>query len=361
MIAAAPYNGFGMVGAAPSINVVSVRASRDGRTLGGTDLSAAVQICLQKRVNLNIKVISLSLGGPAISGLDDGAMTVFEDMVGSAQFVGVNVVAAAGNHPGPVDWPAAYGPVLAVGAAGQDGRPCSFAASGREVDLWMIGCPVDAASVDGLPAWAHGSSEAAGFVAGALTQLRQLAPQLTAAEAGALLVANATVTPAGPRLSTAAALVAAGLNNELDRGRASRPTRNTGAGGGIAATNGPHVLSNAPTTQSSPMTTTGVPARPEQASLNRHRRQLPKPVVSHVRLRHGVLALTFKNRRSRVEALVEVYARARRSSFPRRVRTLRLRSDKLRVRTSGAVKELSITYRDPTGLQTRSERLTLEF
>ncbi len=40
MIAAAPYNGFGMVGAAPSINVVSVRASRDGVTFGATDLAA---------------------------------------------------------------------------------------------------------------------------------------------------------------------------------------------------------------------------------------------------------------------------------------------------------------------------------
>ena len=41
MIAAAPYNGFGMVGAAPSIDVVSVRASRDGVTFGATDLAAA--------------------------------------------------------------------------------------------------------------------------------------------------------------------------------------------------------------------------------------------------------------------------------------------------------------------------------
>ena len=130
MIAAAPYNGFGMVGAAPSINVVSVRASRDGVTFGGTDLARAVQRCIAYRNTYNIKVISLSLGGVVVSGLDAGLKVQIEDVVKSARRAGIDVLAAAGNHEGAVDWPAAFDSVMAVGAATQDGRRCAFAASG---------------------------------------------------------------------------------------------------------------------------------------------------------------------------------------------------------------------------------------
>ena len=118
-------------------------------------------------------MISLSLGGMVISGLDAGLMALTEDMVKNARRAGMDVLAAAGNHGGAVDWPAAFGPVMAVGAATEDGRRCAFAASGHEVDLWASGCPVDAALPDGTPAWASGSSESTAFVAGALTQLRR--------------------------------------------------------------------------------------------------------------------------------------------------------------------------------------------
>jgi hypothetical protein len=63
MIASAPYNGFGMVGAAPSINVVSVRASRDGTTFAGSDLTIAIRACVARRNLYNIKTVAISLGG----------------------------------------------------------------------------------------------------------------------------------------------------------------------------------------------------------------------------------------------------------------------------------------------------------
>ncbi len=110
-------------------------------------------------------MISLSLGGMVISGLDAGLMALAEDMVKNARRAGMDVLAAAGNHEGAVDWPAAFGPVMAVGAATQDGRGCVFAAAGREVDLWASGCPIDVAFPDGT-CLGSGSSEATAFVAG---------------------------------------------------------------------------------------------------------------------------------------------------------------------------------------------------
>ena len=68
-IASAPKNDFGMVGAAPSIDVVSVRHRATARTFGGLDVQAAVAAVHHESGDIyNIKVVSLSLGG---DGADD--------------------------------------------------------------------------------------------------------------------------------------------------------------------------------------------------------------------------------------------------------------------------------------------------
>jgi subtilisin family serine protease len=60
MIASAPYNGFGMVGAAPSVKVVSVRAKRPGETgFLFSDVLKGIRTCKQLRITYNIAMISL--------------------------------------------------------------------------------------------------------------------------------------------------------------------------------------------------------------------------------------------------------------------------------------------------------------
>src|SRR5437763_9616949 len=61
MIASAPYDGFGMVGAAPSVNVVSVRAMSPGggETYTSADVTGAIRLCQKKRLAYNIKVLEL--------------------------------------------------------------------------------------------------------------------------------------------------------------------------------------------------------------------------------------------------------------------------------------------------------------
>jgi hypothetical protein len=348
MIAAAPYNGFGMVGAAPSINVVSVRASRDGVTFGGTDLARAVQRCIAYRNTYNIKVISLSLGGVVVSGLDAGLSVQIEDVVKNARRAGIDVLAAAGNHQGAVDWPAASDSVMAVGAATQDGGHCAFAASGPEVDLWSLGCPVDAAFSDGTPAWASGSSESTAFVAGVLAQLRQLRPDLMADQAERALTTTAQAASAGPRLDAGAAFVAAGLADQLVAGHAvasqvapsgdasvpklpapSRPP----AGRDVAA---PASGGDAPNRRVIP-----------RSSIEPLRTRLPRPAMGSVRLRNQSLSLSFKNKPRGMEAQVRIYVRTEHREFPILGRTLKVIDDRVRTRLYRPVSHVSITYSDP--------------
>jgi hypothetical protein len=359
MIAAAPYNGFGMVGAAPLINVVSVRASRDGVSFGGTDLARAVQRCVAFRNTYNIKVISLSLGGAVVSGLDDAGMATVEDMVSSARFVGLDVVAAAGNHHGTVDWPAGYAPVLAVGAADDTGARCSFAASGPEVDLWASGCPLDVALSDGAAAWASGSSESAAFVAGVLTQLRQLSPGSTVDQAEQALTSSAQIASTGPRLDVGAALAAVGLEGQLALGH-TMVSQLASSSDAIApkspASTGPSV--GRVTTPSGRGDVAG-PAMITPSAGERSRTRLPRPSVGSVRLRRRVLSMRFKNKPTGMVARVQIYTRTKRRAFPALVRTLHVVDDRFRTLVPGAVSQVSITYRDPQRIRDASVLLFL--
>jgi hypothetical protein len=349
MIAAAPYDGFGMVGAAPSINVVSVRASRDGVTFGGTDLARAVQRCIAYRNTYNIKVISLSLGGAAVSGLDAGLMVQTEDVVKNARRAGMDVLAAAGNHEGAVDWPAAYDPVMAVGASMKDGSRCAFAASGPEVDLWSSGCPVDAALSDGTPAWATGSSESTAFVAGVLAQLRQLSPGLTADQAEQALMSSAQVALAGPRLDVGAAFATAGTADQLAVGHAMVPQLATTSDALVPMPLAP-IDPSVGRDMAAPMgggEVTNHLVVPRSAASESLRLQLPRPAVRSVRLRQQVLSMSFKNKPRGMEARVRIYMRTRHDEFPTLGRILRVNDDRFRTRVSGAVSQVSITYRDP--------------
>jgi hypothetical protein len=360
MIAAAPYNGFGMVGAAPSINVVSVRASRDGVTFGGTDLARAVQRCIAYRNTYNIKVISLSLGGVVVFGLDAGLMVQTEDAVKNARRAGMDVLAAAGNHEGAVDWPAAYDPVMAVGASSQDGRRCAFAASGPEVDLWSLGCPVDAAFPDGTPAWASGSSEATAFVAGVLAQLRQLSPGLTADQAERALTSSAQVALMGPRLDVGAAFAVVGLTDQLVAGHASASQL---APSGEASVPKPPAPAGpsfgreraAPTSRGDAANRGVIP----RSSSEPRRTRLPRPAVGSVRLQRQVLSMSFKNKPRGMEAQVRIYVRTKHREFPNLGRALKVIDDRFRTRVSGAVSHVSITYRDPHRIRDTSVSLLI--
>jgi hypothetical protein len=363
MIASAPHNAFGMVGAAPSIDVVSVRASRDGATFGSADLTTAIQMCSNKHMTYNIKVISLSLGGPINTGLDLASMGAMQNAVDNARRVGIDVVAAAGNHPGSVDWPAGYAPVLAVGAADNAGAMCPFAASGPEIDVWALGCPQDVALPDGRPAWAAGSSEATAFVASVLAQLRGLNSELSVDDAEQLLTGHAHTTAAGPSLDVDAAFRAAGLSAELAAGRGAIPSPTTASPPKDQSTTEtetppatvPSQAVPSPADSKVPSANPGLAVRPVPS----RRPRLRTPAIRSIRIRHGQLTIIFSAKPKKIQARIDIYSRTKARTFPTLARRVLTTSDHLRTRVSGALSEVSITYRDPTHASTASATLTL--
>jgi hypothetical protein len=188
MMAAAPVNGWGMVGTAPrSIQIVSVRILEPGKTtFPFSSYAAGITECLQLRQLYDIRAINLSLGDSEVpSGEDYEALA---NAVEKASNRGLAVVAAAGNDDGgPVGYPAAYPTVLSVGATdAQGGAFCSFSNRGEGLRLLAPGCDLDGADpTSGAPDYNYwqGTSESSAIAAAALAALESYQPNLTPAAA----------------------------------------------------------------------------------------------------------------------------------------------------------------------------------
>jgi hypothetical protein len=276
-----------------------------------------------------------------------------EGTIRQARASGLSVVAAGGNHPGAVDYPAAYAPVLAVGASDNAGVQCRFAASGPELDVFAPGCPQDVSLPDGSPAWASGSSEAAAFVAGVVTQMRSLNSAMGAEAAEEYVASSVRGDGAGLLLDVGAAFRAAGFGRELDMARASiTPVPPSDSANATPESIGSDANSAVPAPGQ------GVLRHPVTADVpSLHR--LPAPRVRSLRYQHGWLSLTFANKPVGAETRVDVFTRRKGRPFPSLARTVRTASDRLRTRVSGTLSAVSITYMDRTGRRAQSASLSL--
>lgn len=118
-----------------------------------------------------------------------------------AMAAGALVVAPVGNNTIDIRYPAAYGPVLAVGSF-DDGRPAPYSAWGAAVDIAAPGTRLYAprvAPVSGELGYARvtGTSYSAALVAGAAALLRGAAPTLTAEATAQYLISAADPLPLG--------------------------------------------------------------------------------------------------------------------------------------------------------------------
>ena len=223
MMAAAPVNGWGMVGTAPgAIRIVSVRILEPGKTtFPFSSYAAGINECLQRQEADDIRVINLSLGTA-----ETPSGTAYEQVANAlerAKDYGVAVVAAAGNDDGgPVEYPAAYPGVLSVGASDtQTGNFCSFSNRGEGLALIAPGCYLDGA--DPLSGSAdenywQGTSEASAITSAALTALISYKPTLSAEEAE-----QALTTAHDGVLDIAQAFRDAGLSAVVSAGEAAEP------------------------------------------------------------------------------------------------------------------------------------------
>ncbi|MDW8060726.1 MAG: S8 family serine peptidase [Thermomicrobium sp.] len=167
-IIAAAVNGIGIVGGAPNVRILPLKV---GDQTGASSLSIAEAI--YGAIERGAQVINLSLGA-------DTPSATLERAIEQAYDKGVVVVAAAGNTPDAVTFPASYPEVIAVGGATADGkRLASFSSRLTRVDLVAPGENVVTTTWDGRePGWEPrtGTSFAAPMVSAAAALLRSVAP-----------------------------------------------------------------------------------------------------------------------------------------------------------------------------------------
>jgi len=336
MMAAAPTNGWGMVGTAPrSIRIVSVRILEPGQTgFPFSSYAAGITECLQIRAQYDIRVINLSLGDSEMpSSKDHEALA---NAVEKADNRGVAVVAAAGNDDGgPVEYPAAYPGVLSVGASDtQSGAFCAFSNRGEGLRLIAPGCDLSGADPNsGQPDYNYwqGTSESSVIGASALTALESYRPELSPK------AAEETLTGAH--------------SGVLD---IAQTFRNAGLGGIV--TEGDAAEPGAPPAQSSGPAKPPESVAPSNPMVTITRFHRPQPRLKRVK---GRLVLVLASRPNEAHIEVRYLGHRRHSPHLSVLRTLRGTFTNLTMPSSGVI-EVSVRYTDPYDLERASPWVTLK-
>ena len=186
IVAAAGDNGEGTAGLCWSCNILPVKVLNDNGA--GSDEWVAKGI--RWAVDHGAQIINLSLGGPNES-------RIIREAVVYATQKNVLVVAAAGNEAdegNPIDYPAAYDEVIAVGATDHNDQHAYFSQVHSYVDLAAPGWNVATTGVEGnLSAYgaATGTSFSAPYVAGLAALLLSVNPSLDVNGLKSLLINSA--------------------------------------------------------------------------------------------------------------------------------------------------------------------------
>lgn len=323
MVMGGPVNDWGSVGIWPHVRIVSIRAMPPGESSFPFNYyKRAVDLC-GKRLGAGspIRAVNLSLGG---AGATRDEIIELEDYVAAARQSGLNVVAAAGNDAGAVQYPAAIDHVLAVGAADRWGGFCDFSSRGPDLDVAAPGCDLDVALPDGRPARGGGTSDSSAMVATVLTALRSYRPGLGHDGAEALLLGSARPTSAGSVIDVEAAFHAAGLGHVVQAGSAATP----------------------PAPPSPPS------SRPEQQATGAEQ-HLPRPRLRSARVSHGRLILRLANRPDKATVSLRIAFNSGRGEFRRRERLQERNQPQLNFRPPRTWTRIELRY---TGLEAPPSR-----
>jgi hypothetical protein len=342
MMAAAPLNGWGMVGTAPgAIRIVSVRILQPGMTTFPlSSYAAGITVCLQLRQRFDIQVINLSLGNAETPSAQD--YDAVANAIERAVNYNVAVVAAAGNdNGGPLDFPAAYPSVLSVAASDTaDGAFCAFSNRGTGLRLLAPGCDLTGAdplsSIEDSNYW-QGSSEASEIASAALAALRAYQPELSES------AAEQTITSANSGvLDIAQAFRDAGLGAIVVAGEAAEPR---------APSPSSVTFQTTATLQAMPTPSTATPSTALLNKLATPRAQLKR--------RAGRLLLVLDGRPSGVLAQVRLLGHHGRSRRLAVLRTLTGPFTTLTIPTAGTL-EVAARYTDPYDITRASPWTTLQ-
>jgi hypothetical protein len=232
--AAGAVNGWGGAGAFPYARISSVRVFPPNGGASWREYIAAISRCL--KLDANTKVILISIGGQEI---EPGEADELEAHIERARDrYDVNVVAAAGNGGGRVDFPGRFTAAFTVAAAGHAGDLCDFSADGPEIDIAAPGCDLLQSGWTGASWNVDGSSFAAPLVAGSLAAVRTFVPGLSAREAEDSLLDAATPS-SPPVLNASRALTRLGFVLGTPQMSAPLTARRAGSSPGAAGISPP--------------------------------------------------------------------------------------------------------------------------
>jgi len=205
-VGARPNDGFGVAGLAGGWGIVPgcrVMAVAVGDSFPD---SSVIDDAILYAVDNGARVINLSLSVPQSVGIDLAlADAVLNDVL---------VVGASGNNGVNVTYPASRPEVMAVGATSSDDTVAGFSGPGPEVEIAAPGNQVVSTSGSSGTASGVGTSFSSPLVCAAAGLLFSRLPELSSAEARAILIATAVdIEAPGPdfgsgagRLDAAAAL-----------------------------------------------------------------------------------------------------------------------------------------------------------
>lgn len=150
-------NTYGVIGVAPEVDIISIKAL--GESGGGNlnDIVKAIKMAIGKKVD----VINLSLGTTANS-------PTLKAVVDEAYNAGIKVICAAGNagEENTVMYPAKYEKAFAIGAINQNLEVSAFSSKGWEIDVAAPGERVLTTWKNKSYAKVSGTSFAAPYVSG---------------------------------------------------------------------------------------------------------------------------------------------------------------------------------------------------
>lgn len=181
IIAAGINNAIGMVGIAPAVSIMPIKALDNRGTGYWSDIAAAITYAVDRGAS----IINLSLGGTTTSG-------ALKDAIAYAEAHDVFVAAAAGNYGNNwVIFPAYYQTVMAVSATDEYDRWWTLSNYGTWIDVAAPGSSIWSTywrsdNPNGYQ-FMTGTSMAAPHVSGLAALVRSYRPELSAAQVRTLI------------------------------------------------------------------------------------------------------------------------------------------------------------------------------
>jgi len=160
----------GMIGVAPRTEIHPIKAFDANGTAYVSDIILGIDWC----VHHGMDVVNMSFGMPNRS---EALLKAVE----SAYRSGVLIVASSGNDgkKGRIDFPAAFGHTIAVGALDRRGRIARFTNRSAAIDIFAPGAKVESAWPGGRRRVMSGTSMATSHVSGAVALLLSAKPGLS--------------------------------------------------------------------------------------------------------------------------------------------------------------------------------------